>query len=57
MFVLAIQNMAADKDLKNASISFYAYDLDSNKIVAGLGANKSFGSGINNEINYNSYST
>jgi D-alanyl-D-alanine carboxypeptidase/D-alanyl-D-alanine-endopeptidase (penicillin-binding protein 4) len=38
---LAIQKMAADKDLKNASISFYAYDLDSNKIVAGLGANKS----------------
>ncbi len=38
---LAIQKMAADKELKNASISFYAYDLDSNKIVAGLGANKS----------------
>lgn len=38
---LAIQKMAADKDLKNATISFYAYDLDSNKIVAGLGANKS----------------
>jgi D-alanyl-D-alanine carboxypeptidase/D-alanyl-D-alanine-endopeptidase (penicillin-binding protein 4) len=38
---LAIQRMAAHEDLKNASISFYAYDLDSNKIVAGLGANKS----------------
>tara|TARA_B100000809_G_scaffold1312_1_gene1503 strand:- start:3248 stop:4711 length:1464 start_codon:yes stop_codon:yes gene_type:complete len=38
---LAIQKMAAEKDLKNASISFYAYDLDSNSVVAGLGANKS----------------
>ena len=38
---LAIQKMAADKDLKNASISFYAYDLDSNIVVAGLGENKS----------------
>ncbi|MCO6499064.1 MAG: D-alanyl-D-alanine carboxypeptidase/D-alanyl-D-alanine-endopeptidase [Vicingus serpentipes] len=37
----AIQNLAADKDLINASISFYALDVDSNKIVAGLGANKS----------------
>ena len=38
---LAIQKMAADNDLKNASISFYAIDLDSNKIIAGLGSNKS----------------
>jgi D-alanyl-D-alanine carboxypeptidase/D-alanyl-D-alanine-endopeptidase (penicillin-binding protein 4) len=38
---LAIQKMAADGDLKNASISFYALDLDSNKVVAGLGSNKS----------------
>ncbi|PCJ22875.1 MAG: D-alanyl-D-alanine carboxypeptidase/D-alanyl-D-alanine-endopeptidase [Flavobacteriales bacterium] len=38
---LAIQKMAADPDLKNASISFYALDLDSNKVIAGLGSNKS----------------
>ncbi|PCJ00184.1 MAG: D-alanyl-D-alanine carboxypeptidase/D-alanyl-D-alanine-endopeptidase [Flavobacteriales bacterium] len=38
---LAIQKMAADNDLKNASISFYALDLDSNKVIAGLGSNKS----------------
>lgn len=38
---LAIQKMAADDQLKNASISFYALDLDSNKVVAGLGSNKS----------------
>ncbi len=38
---LAIQKMAADDQLKNASISFYAFDLDSNKVVAGLGSNKS----------------
>jgi D-alanyl-D-alanine carboxypeptidase/D-alanyl-D-alanine-endopeptidase (penicillin-binding protein 4) len=37
----AIQNLAADESLKNASISFYAYDLDSNKVIAGLGSNKS----------------
>jgi len=33
--------MAADEDLKNATISFYALDLDSNKVIAGLGSNKS----------------
>jgi D-alanyl-D-alanine carboxypeptidase/D-alanyl-D-alanine-endopeptidase (penicillin-binding protein 4) len=38
---LAINKMAADDQLKNASISFYALDIDSNKIIAGLGANKS----------------
>ena len=38
---LAIQKMAADDNLKNASISFYAIDLDSNKVIAGLGSNKS----------------
>ena len=38
---LAIQKMAADDDLKNASISFYALDLDSGKVIAGLGSNKS----------------
>ncbi len=38
---LAIQKMAADEQLKNASISFYAIDLDSNKVIAGLGSNKS----------------
>ena len=38
---LAVKKMAADEDLKNASISFYALDLDSNKVIAGLGSNKS----------------
>jgi len=38
---LAIQKMAADEDLKNASIGFYALDLDSNKVIARLEANKS----------------
>ena len=38
---LAIQKMAADDQLKNASISFYALDLDSGKVIAGMGSNKS----------------
>lgn len=38
---VAIQKMAADKDLRNASIGFYALDLDSGKVIAGLGSNKS----------------
>ncbi len=38
---LAIKKMAIDEDLKNASISFYALDVDSNKIIASLGSNKS----------------
>jgi serine-type D-Ala-D-Ala carboxypeptidase/endopeptidase (penicillin-binding protein 4) len=38
---LAIQKMAADEHLKNASISFFALDVDSNKIIAGLGSDKS----------------
>ena len=38
---LAIQKMAADEQLKNATISFYALDLDSNKIIAELGSSKS----------------
>ena len=33
---LALQKLAADKQLKNASISFYALDLDSNNVIAGL---------------------
>ncbi len=37
----AIQKLAADEQLKNASISFYALDVDSNKVIAGLGSNKS----------------
>jgi len=37
----AIQQMAADEELKNSSISFYALDIDSNKVIAGLGSNKS----------------
>lgn len=37
----AVKNMAADEDLKNASISFYAYDLDSNKSIYGYGSDKS----------------
>ena len=38
---LAIKEMAADEDLKNASISFYALDIDSNKIISGYGSSKS----------------
>lgn len=37
----AIQKFAADVELKNASISFYALDLDSNKVIAGLGSDLS----------------
>ena len=37
----AIQKFAADPQLKNASISFYALDLDSNKVIAGLGSDLS----------------
>lgn len=33
--------LAADKELANATISFYAYDVDSNKTITGLNANKS----------------
>jgi len=38
---LAIKTMATDKELKNASISFYALDLDSGKVISGYGSNKS----------------
>lgn len=38
---LALQRMMADKDLKNASIGFYALDLDSNKVIGGLAPNRS----------------
>ena len=38
---LALQKMTADKDLKNASIGFYALDLDSNKFIGGLDFNRS----------------
>lgn len=38
---LALQKMTADKDLKNASIGFYALDLDSNKFIGGLASNRS----------------
>ena len=38
---LALQKMAADKDLKNASISFYALDIDSNKVIGGLASSRS----------------
>ena len=37
----AIQEMIADEELKNASIGFYAWDLDSNKIISGISSNKS----------------
>lgn len=37
---LAIKNMVADKDLKNASVSFYAMDLDSNKIISGISSSR-----------------
>jgi serine-type D-Ala-D-Ala carboxypeptidase/endopeptidase (penicillin-binding protein 4) len=36
-----VQKFAADEDLKNATISFYALDLDSNKIISGISSNKS----------------
>ena len=38
---LSIQKMAADSDLKNASISFYALDLDSGKVIGGLASSRS----------------
>ena len=38
---LALQKMTADKDLKNASIGFYALDLDSNKFIGGLASSRS----------------
>lgn len=38
---LAIKNMIDDKDLKNASISFYAFDLDSNRIISGISSSRS----------------
>ncbi len=38
---LAINKMVADPGLKNASVSFYALDLDSNQVVANFEANKS----------------
>ena len=38
---ITLQKFAADAELKNASISFYALDLDSNKIIAGLSPNLS----------------
>lgn len=37
----AIKTMVKDDDLKNASVSFYAYDLDSNKIVSGISSSRS----------------
>jgi D-alanyl-D-alanine carboxypeptidase/D-alanyl-D-alanine-endopeptidase (penicillin-binding protein 4) len=37
----AVQTLLADEDLKNASVSFYSYDLDSNKIISGVGSRKS----------------
>lgn len=36
----AIKSMTKDDDLKNASISFYAFDLDSNKIVSGISSSR-----------------
>lgn len=36
-----IQKFATDNDLKNASISWYALDLDSNKIISGINSNNS----------------
>ncbi|MCB0401422.1 MAG: D-alanyl-D-alanine carboxypeptidase/D-alanyl-D-alanine-endopeptidase [Flavobacteriales bacterium] len=36
----AIQVLVADDDLKNASVGFYALDLDSNKIISGISSNK-----------------
>lgn len=38
---LALQKMIADKDLKNASISFYALDIDSNKVIGGIASGRS----------------
>lgn len=37
----AIKKVVEDEDLKNASISFYAYDLDSNKIISGISSSRS----------------
>lgn len=37
----AIQKLIKDEDLKNASVSFYAYDLDSNKIISGISSSRS----------------
>ena len=36
-----IQKLIKDEDLKNASVSFYAYDLDSNKIISGISSSRS----------------
>ena len=36
-----IQKLLKDEDLKNASVSFYAYDLDSNKIISGISSSRS----------------
>jgi len=38
---LVVEKIADDKDLKNASFSFYALDLDSNRIIGSLASNKS----------------
>jgi D-alanyl-D-alanine carboxypeptidase/D-alanyl-D-alanine-endopeptidase (penicillin-binding protein 4) len=38
---LALKKMATDEDLKNASISFYALDLDSNRIIGGMASSRS----------------
>lgn len=38
---LAIKKMVADEDLKSASVSFYALDLDSNEVIANFDAHKS----------------
>ena len=35
-----LNNLSKDATLKNASISFYAFDLDSNRVIAYLNANK-----------------
>lgn len=37
----AIKKVVEDEDLKNASISFYAFDLDSNRIISGISSSRS----------------
>lgn len=36
-----ISELTADEDLKNASLGIFIYDVDSNKVIAGLSPNKS----------------
>ncbi|MDG1475809.1 MAG: D-alanyl-D-alanine carboxypeptidase/D-alanyl-D-alanine-endopeptidase [Vicingaceae bacterium] len=38
---LALKSLVADEDLKNASISFYALDVDSNKMIGGISSSRS----------------